>query len=131
MICPNCGANVNPGTKFCVNCGATLTNPTPQNLVPVNPAASDLTPSNVLKWGILGAAFACTFVVSFLGIIFGAIGLKKANSYLAVYGPGAKQVKIGHILSKVGIIAGSILSVLFIIYIVYIIVMVSSYSYYY
>lgn len=116
MTCPICGATVNPGTKFCVNCGATLNAPVQQNLVPVNPEAQALTPSNVLTWGILGAAFACTFFVSFLGIIFGVIGLKKANSFLAVYGPGSTQVKVGHILSKVGIIAGSILAFLCLVY---------------
>ena len=116
MTCPKCGATVNPGTKFCVNCGAVLNYPEQQNLAPVSPAAPVITPSNVLTWGILGAAFACTFFLSFLGIIFGAIGLKKANSYLAVYGPGSTQVKVGHILSKVGIIAGSILAVLCLVY---------------
>ena len=41
MICPNCGNNLNEGTKFCENCGTNLeniqTNQQPMNDQPMNP----------------------------------------------------------------------------------------------
>ncbi len=132
MICQNCGAEMSPTAKFCVNCGAKVNDFPRDNLVPVNPAAPEITPDYVLKWGIIAAAFAGTGIVSFLGIIFGAIALKRANSYIALYGPISKKVKIGHILSKVGIFAGIGITLFFIIYIVFfVLVALSNTGHYY
>ena len=135
MFCTSCGAQLEEGMKFCTSCGApvekkedpTYVVPVPQsgNSLSV-PAASELTPSNVLTWGIVAAAFACTFFLSFLGIIFGSIALKKADSYIAMHGPISTQVKVGHILSKVGIIAGIILTILCVLYFLFIIIIVAN-----
>ena len=116
MICEYCGAELAPGAKFCGYCGMQSGSPKGKELVPVNSMGPELSPSSVLTWGIVATAFACTFILSFLGIIFGVIGLKKAKTFLAIYGPDSKQVRIGHTLSKVGIIAGSILTVLCLLY---------------
>ena len=77
---------------------------------------------NVLLWGILGLSFSCTFFLSFLGIIFSAIGMSKANLYTRLTGrPVNKGGKVGRILSVVGLITGIVMTVLFIIWLIVII----------
>lgn len=125
MYCERCGADLPEGASFCTNCGAQYTQR--DALVPVGADASGLTPSSVLTRGIIAAAFALTPFVNFVGIILGAIALNRANSYLAVYGPGSKQVKIGHILSKVGIFAGIGMTIFWIVYIVAIVLFAVNY----
>ena len=116
MVCPHCGAEQAPDAVFCNRCGQNLASePYPYAENPYQ--TFDVSPNNILVWGILAASFGVSFVLSFLGIIFGAITLGKANRFIADYGPISGKVKTGHILSKVGIIAGSILTALFLLYI--------------
>ena len=90
MYCMTCGAAIPEGSEFCIKCGASQTDlpvPVETEEYPVYDAAPEwtwpVTPTNVLVWAILGLAFACTFYLSFLGIIFSAIGIGKAKAFRA------------------------------------------------
>ena len=70
MYCNNCGAQLTENSKFCPNCGQ-LVQSTPQEMTAASTYEGPMgNPTPVLVWGIIGLAFACTFVASFLGIIF-------------------------------------------------------------
>ncbi len=94
--------------------------PEPIN-IPVGPHPK---PTNVLVWGILGLAFACTWVFSFLGIIFSAVAKSKAKAYLRSGAAYSTQVKVGKNLATGGLIAGIILSVFWVLYIFIIVIAV-------
>lgn len=146
MFCPNCGTEIREGISFCPNCGTSLVREEPpvyaepdvQDQGQAQPVTvyeytqngySQPTPvsapqelPNVLLWGILGFVFADTFFLSFLGIIFSAIGLSKANLYTRLTGcPVNKGGKVGRILSVVGLIIGIVMTVLFIIWLIVVI----------
>ncbi len=64
--------------------------------------------SDVLKWGIMGLAFAISGCLALLGWIFSAKGKRKANDYAATYGQLDGKARVGSILAKVGFIVGII-----------------------
>lgn len=125
MYCISCGAEIPEGSEFCFKCGASQTEP----LTPVYEARPvvepPVAPTNVLTWGIIGLAFACTFFASFLGIIFSAIGMKKHSAYINSGAEHSTKVKVGGILSKVGLGVGIAMTVLCILYFTFIIVMLA------
>ena len=57
------------------------------------------------------------FVLSPIGFVFSIIGLKKANTYIKQYGEISQQVKIGKILSIIGIVGSSIMTIFWLIWI--------------
>lgn len=132
MICTKCGARIDDGSRFCPECGAAVPvqpqyqqpqyTAQPQyqqpqyNAVPIY--NQNVSSGPVLTWGIIGLAFACTFFLSFLGIIFSAVGRGKANSYLRQTGQLTGKAKVGSILSLVGLILGIVMTVIFIIYLI-------------
>ncbi|MBP5271149.1 MAG: hypothetical protein ILO42_09355 [Clostridia bacterium] len=65
---------------------------------------------NTLVWGILSLVFE-----TILGIIFGAIGLKKGKQFIAEGGTLTGASKVGYILSRVGLILGIISTVIVVI----------------
>lgn len=85
---------------------------------------------SILTFGILALAFGCSFYLSFLGIIFGAIEKGKANAFQATYGLTGRA-KVGSILGKIGFILGIVLTALFVVWLIAIIVAASSASSYY
>ena len=138
MYCQNCGSQVNENSRFCPNCGQLVQGERQEVSVASTYEGPMGNPTPVLVWGILGLAFSCTFVASFLGIIFSIVGLNKAKNYFNFCGEGSKQARIGRNLSKAGLIVGIILTVLFVIYLVVIVILalnadswVPSYHYYY
>lgn len=86
---------------------------------------------SILIFGILGIAFACTFYLSFLGIIFGAIALSKAKKYAASGYVVTGRAKVGKILGLVGLILGIVMVVILLIVIIVAIVAAASYNSYY
>jgi hypothetical protein len=123
MYCISCGAEIPDDSEFCFKCGVSQTEP----LTPVYAAQplveAPVSPTNVLTWGIIGLAFACTFFASFLGIIFSAIGMKKHRTYLNSGAAYSTKVKVGGILSKVGLGVGIAMTVLCLLYITFIVAM--------
>ena len=83
-----------------------------------------------LVFGILGIAFGCSFYLSILGIIFGAIAKSKTKQYMASY-PLVGKAKVGRILGNIGFIFGIILTVFFVIWLIVIIAAASSGKIYY
>ena len=86
---------------------------------------------NTLTFGILSLIFSVV-----LGIIFGAIGKKKGNEFIAQGGTLTGASKVGYILSKVGFILSIIATIVFVVYIILIIAGVATFnsyasSYYY
>ena len=129
MYCMKCGAEIPDGSEFCIKCGASQTDlpvPAEAEVYPAYDAVPEgsrpVTPSNVLVWAIIGLSFACTFYLSFLGIIFSAIGLKKFKAYNESGAPYSTKVKVGGILSKVGLGVGIALTAIFLLYLTFIIV---------
>lgn len=84
-----------------------------------------------LVFGILGLSFACTFYLSFLGIIFSAIGLGKAGKFAAIEGSLFGKAKVGRGLSIGGLITSIILTVISAIVIIGCVAAISSYPYYF
>ena len=82
------------------------------------------TSTKVLVFGILGLAFACSFYLSILGIIFSAIGISQANNFARANGAVFGKAKVGRILSKVGLPLGIVLTVFFIVYLISVVIIV-------
>ena len=83
------------------------------------PTLSDHAPSptKTLIFGILGLAFSCSFFLSLVGVIFSALCLSRANEYYRILGSLCGKVKVGRILSKIGLILGIVMMALFLLYV--------------
>ena len=68
---------------------------------------------NILAFGILSLVLGPLFA-----IIFGSIGRKKGNEFIAAGGTLTGPAKVGYILSKVGVILSIIATVFLVIYII-------------
>ena len=79
-----------------------------ENVVdPIAKEMADKAASSALTFGILSLVFACTFYLSFLGIIFACIAFSKANKN-KMFNNGVLQAKakVGRGLAIGGLIAG-------------------------
>lgn len=160
MFCNQCGGEVPAGVGFCPNCGAPVEQPQQpqyqepqyqqpqyqqpdpyqqpqpvygQPVAPVGDPQERELAKSILVFGILAIAFACSYYVGFMGIVFGAICSGKVKQYAAMY-PLTGKAKVGSILGKVGFILGIVFTVLSVITIIACSAGAcssSSYSYYY
>lgn len=143
MICTNCGTQFEDNAKFCPNCGATLPQavpaqvpvpvapeygyaPQPQPVIATPPLGNPEEAKSCMIMGILAAAFSCTFVASFMGIIFGIIGMAKANGYVKKYNVYTAKVRVGKYCSIGGLAFGIFATVLTLFYIGIIVMVISS-----
>ncbi len=142
MICTNCGTQFDDNAKFCPNCGSSL--PQTAAVVPVAPSygyapqpelqqAVNTAPlgnpaeaKSCMTMGILAAAFSCTFVASFMGIIFGIIGMVKAKAYVAKYNVYTSKIRVGKYCSIGGLAMGIFMTVLLLIYVAVIILAIAA-----
>lgn len=143
MFCNKCGQQFADGLNACPYCGAPAqpvapaqpyaAQPTYGYQAPAAPASPEeqAQSKSILTFGILALVFACTFWLSFLGIIFGAIEGGKAKAYLANYGSLTGRAKTGSILGKIGLIVGIVLTAICILVIILIIVNANKYNSYY
>ena len=129
MFCEKCGAQIN-NEQICPQCGTPInqqrttgqptqyqtykTYETYSSQQPVQSVPTQVNPTPILVWCIVGAALSWTGII---GLIFSIIGLKKANTYIKQYGEISQQVKIGKILSIIGIVGSSIMTIFWIIWI--------------
>ncbi|MBQ9806808.1 MAG: zinc-ribbon domain-containing protein [Clostridia bacterium] len=125
MFCVYCGKNLPDGSAFCPNCGARLTETEPQmqyNQVQTpekpaaNPAEKDALGKSILTYAILGHAFGCTLLLSFLGLIFTCVSKGKVNKYTDLYGPTSGTATVGRILNIPGLIINIFMTVFSAIY---------------
>lgn len=93
---------------------------------PVNNPLLDKLASSALTMGILALVFAEFPFLSFLGIIFGALGLGKARAFNASAGNLYGKAKVGRILSLVGLILAIAITVIYFFYFVIIILAIGS-----
>ena len=127
MFCEKCGAQIN-NEQICPQCGTpvnrqrTTGQPTQYKVYetyssqqPVQSVPTQVNPTPILVWCIVGAALSWTGII---GLIFSIIGLKKANAYIREYGAISQQVKIGKILSIIGIVGSSIMTIFWLIWII-------------
>ena len=148
MFCQNCGNQIADNTNVCPFCGAPTgaapvnnnqqpnygyQQPQPQYQAQPQQPVVNATPQmeaqskSVLTFGILAIAFGCSFFLSFLGIIFGAIAGRKANEFIGMCGVLYGRAKVGKILGKIGLILGIVLTVFFVIYLFAIIIVALRY----
>lgn len=128
MVCNNCGTQFADGNAFCPNCGTPA--PQPDYVYaqqPIQPTYQAVAPGNpeeaksCMITGILAAALACTFFASFMGIVFGIMGLNKSKKYIQQYGQYTAKIRVGKYCSIGGLAMGGFLTIYFIIYILAII----------
>lgn len=114
MICPYCGKQVNDDLKFCSECGGALktisqpqagvqpeaTPPQPQYRQPQY--TGDDYVKSALKFGITGTCFDVTVFLSFIGLILGIVGIKKASNASRMGAKTSKQ-KAGLIMSIISL----------------------------
>ena len=138
-FCNRCGTQLN-GEWVCPMCGTPVNDAVNQNITqelnqPINqnqpygnyqrhdsspqPPVQQGSPTSVLVWCIVGGALAWSGIV---GLIFSIIGLRKANAYIKQYGPISKQVTVGKIISIIGIVLSSIMTVFWIIWIIAVVI---------
>lgn len=125
MFCKNCGVSIDENSKFCSACGASVeqevqnvqVTPVPcEAFVDVNARLQELQ-GEILKWGIMGLAFACSFIVSFLGIIFSKKALNLSEEYIRLNGEITGKARVGRHLAKGGFFGGIGMTALFGLYV--------------
>lgn len=93
----------------------------PQSVKPETTPELEERSKKTLTMGFLAIVFGSTFFLSFLGIIFGAIGIGRANAFKRAAGIIYGRAKVGHKLSIAGLVLGIVLTVLFVIWLVFIV----------
>ena len=118
MICPYCGKQVDDNLNFCSECGGALktvsqpqvgvqptVTPPPQPQMPQYQqpqyTGEDYAKS-ALKFGITGTCFDVTVFLSFIGLILGIVGIKKASNASRMGVKTGKQ-KAGLIMSIISL----------------------------
>ena len=161
MFCPSCGKENPDGAAFCGGCGFSFEKVVPQAApvaeAPVAPVAAapvaaapvapvqpvyaapeasavgdDSLAKSIMTMGIVSIVFACTFWLSLVGIIFGAIGLSKAKKFTEQCGQLYGKAKVGRYLSLGGLIGSCVMGAIAIIYILIMVIAIvgSAASYY-
>ena len=128
MYCTKCGAEIAEGAAFCTNCGEpavkaeevveAVEEKAAEIVTEAAPAATSAPAANPTPVLVMGIIAIATCAYGILGIIFGAIGKKKAKAYLAETGSLTGAAKVGSILAKVGLIVGIVMTVVWLIYII-------------
>lgn len=149
MFCKHCGNRLPDGANFCSECGRVTdeannntnqTNNQNYGYETVDPFSNNdqrdeeeknSLANGILTQGILSLAFMSTFCLSFLGIIFGAIGKAKANAYRARYGETEGKATVGKHLSTAGLISSIVVTAIFVLYFILIVALTASGEFYY
>ena len=119
MLCEKCGSSIQENTRICPYCGTPIRGEE-QNITETSTYAGSLgNPTPVLVWGIVGLSFALSFYLSFLGIIFSAVGLGKSRAYNRfTFNAQSKKAAVGRRLSIAGMIVGCAVTVLMLLLII-------------
>ncbi len=114
MYCKNCGAPIDDDARFCASCGAAFYEDSQKSEMSVPeieiPEGDQKQKSSDALWamifGIISIGLGWVGGYYIPGVILGFIGLRRAEDYVKKYGDTCTKVKIGHCLSKAGIIYG-------------------------
>ena len=118
MYCRQCGAENGYNTAYCTSCGAPLREGQPEEAAFPDENSPEFKAKNekaqpVLTMGILALIFSNLTATVILGIVFGAIGLKRSKAYRAEYGELTGKAKTGTLLARLGLIIGIFFTVVF------------------
>ena len=115
MYCKHCGNELPENSNFCPVCGKSIEDTKQEaeeaTFEPINEIVDfkrDEHGGSILKFGILGLAFAVSFYFSLLGLIFSIVARVKVKSYIREYGETDGKATVGKHLS----VAGSIVSII-------------------
>lgn len=122
MFCRFCGSELPEKANFCIKCGKVIDEVDAaappavlEDLIgdPAMRAQEDPFKkekeergSEILKYGIMSLAFGITGWLSFLGIIFAAIGKSKVRTYLAKFQETEGKATVGKSLNTAGLWVG-------------------------
>lgn len=125
MFCKFCGNELPEGANFCTKCGKVVS---PDDIplagvsAPVTAeyeyvpyeepkdAERDSRGGSILKFAILGLAFACSFYLSFLGLVFSIIARVKVKRYVSRYNETQGRATVGKHLSVAALVASIVLT---------------------
>ena len=123
MYCKHCGNELPENSNFCPVCGKSIEDTKQEaeeaTFEPINEIVDfkrDEHGGSILKFSILGLAFAASFFLSFLGIIFAAISKHKVATYIAEYGETQGRATVGKHLGIAAIISSIVMTVFFTLY---------------
>ena len=130
MFCKFCGNELPENAKFCPKCGKVAEAKEEETVVVTDISFDDASVEaskqyneereqaggQILKFAILGLVFACTWILSFLGLAFSIICKIKLNNYLAVYGETDGRATVGKGLGKAAMIVSIVMLALLILY---------------
>lgn len=127
MYCQFCGKEHADYVSFCPYCGMQIgkSESVEEQIVvdPIYQQEKDDLSGEVLKFGILGLAFACSGLLSLLGLIFSIIARAKAGAFARRYGDTEGRATVGKHLGKAGLIVSISLTAFFIVYFIFIFAM--------
>ena len=119
MFCKFCGNELSEGANFCTKCGKVVSREdipevsvsapveTEYEYVPYEEPYDperDSKGGSILKFAILGLAFACSFYLSVVGLVFSIIARGKVRRYLARYGETQGRATVGKHLSVAALV---------------------------
>ncbi len=117
MYCQFCGKEHADYVSFCPYCGMQVSKgESVEEQVAVDPIyqrEKDELGGEVLKFGILGLAFACSGLLSLLGLIFSIIARAKAGAFARRYGDTEGRATVGKHLGKAGLIVSIVITAYF------------------
>lgn len=129
MYCKFCGKEHADYVSFCPYCGMQIgkSESVEEQIVvdPIYQQEKDDLSGEVLKFGILGLAFACSGLLSLLGLIFSIIARAKAKEFARRYGDTEGRATVGKHLGKAGLIVSISLTAFFVVYFLFIFAMVA------
>jgi len=113
MFCPECGAQIPDGSKFCSQCGRTLRTPQrtsgePQRVSQTTPSSPKKTAGTAiasLVLGLVGIFFG--LITSILAIVFGGVALSQINKSEGEIG--------GHGMAIAGLVLGIIMTIIWVV----------------
>lgn len=127
MYCQFCGKEHADYVSFCPYCGMQIgkSESVEEQVVvdPIYQQEKDDLSGEVLKFGILGLAFACSGLLSLLGLIFSIIARAKAGAFARRYGDTEGRATVGKHLGKAGLIVSISLTAFFVVYFIFIFAM--------
>ena len=132
MYCKHCGSQIEESAMFCPTCGKIVevdefvaadsqatdhfdsqTKESNYFENGYNPPVERESGGGILGFAIAGLALACTFFLSFVGVIFAFIAKAKMNNYIERYGELDGPGKVGRGIGRAAMIVGWIFTGLF------------------